>query len=315
MPSERPCALAIDAGGTYFKSALVAADGRLIGAPRSTPVDSNGPADSIMASYGDIIDDAWAVATQKGLGLVGIGVSTPGPFDYAISTSLMTHKFPHLRGINLADALRERHASLREIPIRFVQDAHAFIAGEQWQGAAQGWNRVAGVTLGTGIGFGVMIDGRIHDNGSGGPFVILYARPCRGGILEDVVSRRGILRLYRERRKAGGLATADTLDVADMAHRAMQAGQPDGDAIATFHEVGTVLGEHLRAVAASLRLECLVFGGQIAKSFALLEPALRLALKGEVQLRVSESIDDSALIGAAKSFFSAQPVQSQRSFS
>ncbi len=301
MPTHIQCAaLAIDAGGTYFKSALVSSTGALVEAPAFTEVDSDGSAEALLSAYGMIIERARTSLRQQGIRWAGIGVSTPGPFDYARCTSLMTHKFSQLRGLDLRQALRDRFAFLREVPVRFIHDGHAFILGEYWRGAAQGYNRVAGVTLGTGIGFGAVVNGHIQDDGMGGPWVSLYQRPCRDGILEDVASARGILRLYREKKSAQCQDKEERLDVAEIARRALAA-KADQDAVSVFYEVGSVLGEHLSEVAASLNIESFIFGGQIAKSFSLLRPGLTAGLQGEVELCPAKLIDEAALAGATYS--------------
>ncbi|MDR1282040.1 MAG: ROK family protein, partial [Opitutaceae bacterium] len=256
------CILAIDAGGTFFKSALVSPRGEILaGTQRVAPVDSQGPADGILAAYASVFETAFAAAAAltPSRRITAIGVSTPGPFDYARHTSLMTHKCQAIRGLDLRRALDGVYPEISDIPLRFVHDAHAFVIGEHGRGAARGHERVIGVTLGTGIGCGCIIDGAIRDNGSGGPLVSIYQKPCRDGILEDYVSRRGIIRLYHEH---AGRDAPPGLDVAGIAALALTR---EASAVrAAFGDAGRALGETLRPVVDELSATCLVTGGQIA---------------------------------------------------
>ncbi len=292
------CTLALDAGGTFFKFALVGNDHRTLTTPESVPVDSNGPAEGILAAYGRVFTHARAQSATLGLRIRRVGVSTPGPFDYAHATSLMTHKFAAIHGLDLVHTLGERDpAAIAGLRFGFFHDAHAFVAGEYIAGAASDYDRVVGVTLGTGIGFGCMIDNVLRHNGSGGPLVSLYRQPAGNGTVEDIVSRRGILRLYAERR--GQPLPAD-LDVVDVADRALR--QQDQHARDVFAEVGRVLGRALRQTLASLEIECLVIGGQISRAFPALTDALRAELSDLPSLRSitpARHIATASLVGAS----------------
>lgn len=292
------CTLALDAGGTFFKFALVGTDHRPLTTPESIPVDSNGSAEGILAAYERVLARVRAQSDALGLRLTRVAVSTPGPFDYAAAASLMTHKFAAIRGLDLVRTLRERDpAAVAGLRFSFFHDGHAFVAGESIAGAAIGHDRVVGVTLGTGIGFGCIIDGAIRDNGSSGPLVSLYRQPLRDGMVEDVVSRRGILRLYARHHRQSLPADIDVIDVAD---RALRLRQPA--ACEVFHEVGRVLGQALRPTLSDLDVECLVVGGQISKAFPAFADALRHALSDLPSLRgiaPARHVATASLLGAS----------------
>ncbi len=315
--TSRDVILAIDAGGTFFKSALIAPDGQILfGTLPSVPVNSQGKAEEIIGAYVATFVSAFEQADTNGLRVASIGISTPGPFGYARCTSLMTHKFQAIRGLDLRQALDNVYPKTRYVPLRFLHDVHAFVLGEYRCGAARGYERVIGVTLGTGVGFGCVCEGRIRDNGEGGPWASIFQKPCRDGILEDYVSRCGIIRMYhacRERTQSQGgkavLAPAPEsesahvgLDVADIAALAGGGGEGDAAARAAFECAGHALGETLAPIVRELSATCLVLGGQISKSFQLFGPALREALAGCDSLqRVTSAMypDTSALCGAA----------------
>lgn len=299
-----PVILALDAGGTFFKSALVLPSGEIVpGSQHATPVDSQGTAEKILAGYAAVCRTAFDDAAKANLRINAVGISTPGPFDYANCTSRMEHKFPAIRGLNLREALDKTVPEIRGIPLKFLHDAHAFILGEQRQGAAAGHDNAVGVTLGTGIGFGCIIGGKIRDNGVGGPLVSIFKLPCRDGILEDYVSRRGIIRLFRDKLPPGeNSETLDVIDIANLARDPRQTAVTDA-ARAAFRETGALLGETLRPILKDIAPTCLVAGGQISKSFDLFGDALREALSadgGTLSLvTAAKNPDTAALQGAA----------------
>jgi glucokinase len=305
MPAS-PVILALDAGGTFFKSALVLPSGEILSnSLRSEPVNSQGSAENVIAAYKGVFKNALADSSAAGLRLAAIGVSTPGPFDYVNCTSLMTHKFPAIRGVNLGKALADAMPEIRGLPLRFLSDSHAFILGERQSGAARGHSDVVGVTIGTGVGFGCLAGGRIIDNGKGGPLYAIFKLPCRTGTLEDYVSRSGIIRLFGEKYSRGtGL---DVIDIAALARQPKNA-PGTGEARAAFNEVGMLLGETLRPIMNDLAPTCLVVGGQISKAFDLFSGELRKSLGASTKLFVSaaQNPDTAALIGAAGAAFGNQ---------
>ena len=95
MTEQDGLILAIDAGGTFFKSGLVSADGKILEHTRvSCPVDSAGQASSVRSAYHILIARQLENARAIGRAIKAVGVDTPGPFDYQEGKSLMRHKFP-----------------------------------------------------------------------------------------------------------------------------------------------------------------------------------------------------------------------------
>jgi glucokinase len=283
--AKKQTILALDIGGTSIQAALVAADGSLTLLP-TTRVDS-----SPAVSAAEIIETFAGAIRGAGGAFDGVGICIPGPFDYERGVSLMTHKFAALNGVNLKTALSGAVAELANLPVVFCHDANAFLAGELWRGGAQGYRRAIGVTLGTGIGVSCCIDGEflITDLGSPAREVSVWDRPYGGGIVEDVVSTRSLVRRYR-RLQPGYDASNGVKGIAEAA----KAGQPE--ALEIFRELGDDLGRILAEVVRVQRAEVVVFGGQIAKDFGLFEPAFAARL---AKHRVSPVLGASELGGAA----------------
>jgi glucokinase len=295
--------LVIDAGGTYFKSALMSnrKEGcmdrwSIIEESRySIRVDSNGVAEAIRNAYQGIVAKQLENAKRNQQNILGVSVDTPGPFDFERCISKMKHKFAAIYDIPLKPWIQEIAGNM---PICFIHDSAAFLQGEAWRGEAQGYKNTAGVMLGTGLGFACMKDGTILSNTQKGPAIPLYNKPYRDGTAEDYISRRGIIRRYLEQTQGG----SEGLDVVDVARKAIS-----GDLISRriFEETGRMLGEVLKPILVELGVECLVMGGQISKSYSLFEESLKDSLKGAVSLvkiYCSANPDDSHLIGCGKAF-------------
>jgi len=145
-------AIGVDIGGTHVTAGIVDLNKhKLI---KNTIVridtDSAGDLSSIMSIWVTVIQQCLATTKEN---VAGIGIAMPGPFDYenGISEILGVGKYDSLFGLNVRYALADRLKTTQPHYIRFMNDAHCFLAGETWQ--AEITNRsVIGLTLGTGIG-------------------------------------------------------------------------------------------------------------------------------------------------------------------
>ena len=295
---KQNCAFACDMGGTYIKAACVLPDGSLLEPFIMTASRSDGPLDGILEAWAETFTLLLAQADKAGLSIEGIGVSTPGPFDYKRKMSLMNHKFQAIRGIDLEEAIRGR-IPLPDLPFLFVQDANAFLAGEQKFGAAKEVSNCTGVTLGTGLGFAAMADGRFLTNGWDACYIALYRQPWGDGILEDIVSGRGISTAYRE-------ATGKELNAKDVG---LAAKSGDCNALEVMARLGAALGRGIAFHMIHTYSELLVVGGQISKDFNLFADTLIDALKKDGYtgpVRQAQYPEDAALYGAAGIVFQTQ---------
>lgn len=313
-----PVVVAVDAGGTYFKSGLVEGTGVLAGTFVQHPVRSQGSREEILAAYASVLSANLDAARRRRLRVAGIGVSTPGPFDYRAGCSLMRHKFQAIRGLPLPPEMRRRVGLPPDLPFAFLYDCHAFLLGEHAAGAARGFRNAAAVTLGTGLGMSALADGRILHDGRFGPHpdYVIYNRPYGDAILEERVSSRGILRRYAELAGGGaengsgeggagairgGVGGGVQGGVKELADRALAG---DRLCLRVFAETAEVLADQLAPILRRLEAECLLLGGQISKSFDLLGPPLKSRLQpagvGGVEVRRAESIDHASLLGVAR---------------
>ncbi len=260
--------LLLDVGGTFIKTS----DGREI------PVDSNADITSIADSFTSAIGDFCRKASSAPSIRHGIGVAIPGPFDYSHGIFLMTHKYASVKGMDFR--------TIAEIPecveLRFAHDVNCMLAGEISCGNGQGFDRVALVTLGTGLGFSMYIDGRILKKESGSPLVSIFSLPYKDGVLEDYASKRGIMNYYVSK-------VGETVSVKEIAERAYLG---DRAAQAAFDMAGSVVAETVATILKDYGIECLLFGGQISRSFSLMESAVRDGLAGVPSLKSVNIISD-----------------------
>lgn len=241
----------LDVGGTFIKCS----DGRVV------PIDSDGSREDIVSSLRRALAGAGRAA-----------VAIPGPFRYADGTFLMKHKFAAVYGERFADLVEGEPSSFR-----FVHDVNAMLLGEMRHGAGVGYRRAALVTLGTGLGFSLSIDGKLLENELGSPLVSLYSRPFRDGILEDYASKRGFLRGF------------EGITVKELAEKAFGG---DAAALARFREVGGILAAGVAPFLAEWGIQCLLFGGQISRSYALMAPSVEEELRRVTSLRYVGPVSD-----------------------
>lgn len=276
--------LAIDAGGTFFKYALVGKDGEVLTKVYKMPIESGGTKEDVLNCYKSLIEHAGGLTEN---GISGIGISTPGPFDYETGTSYMKHKFSALYGIPLRQEIKK--CCNIDIPIWFCSDTNSFLAGETEFGAGRKYKNLFGVTIGTGLGLAIALDRKIHTNEKKGPAEVIYNLPCRNGILEDYVSGRGIAEYYKNISNTTGEISAK--DVSEFA-------KTDKKAIETFDTIGFLLGASLKEKIKEYNAEVLIIGGQVANSFSLMEAGIKRGL-GDAKCDVlkAENIDESAIKG------------------
>ncbi len=286
-----PSVPALEIGGTHVAGAMVDLGLRALvdGTRIRLPLDANGTADSILAT---IVHCARLLAAAPGSTW---GVAIPAPFDYVTGIGGFegVAKFGSLRGVNVGRRL------LDELPadssVVFLNDADAFLIGERAAGAAVGYARVAGITLGTGIGSAFLADGRIVSTGPDVPpegevhLLSIDDRP-----LEDTVSRRAIVTAYeRVSGSAGSKPTPDVREIAALARHGDAAARAAIDG--PLEKLGYALAPWLERFGAT----ALVVGGSMAGSWDLVEPALRTGIPNGVAVLRARLPDEAGLLGAA----------------
>jgi len=151
--------LGIDIGGTNLVVGSVAEDGSRIVAVASEATHAEAGAKDVLERLVNLADRAIATTRKDvpGAEILGVGVGAPGPLDTKRGIVLLT---PNLGWVNLP--LRQIIHDRLGLPAALDNDANCAVLGEWWVGAARGARHAIGITIGTGIGGGLILDGRLY---------------------------------------------------------------------------------------------------------------------------------------------------------
>lgn len=281
------CVIALDVGGTSVKSGLVRA-GLVLGAPLHTPLDEAGPAEAILAVFRTAL--AQHLAALGGAPLAGVALGCPAPFDYPAGICLLRHKLAALYGCSIRQALQ---AALPDpaTPVLFRNDAEAAIVGEARYGVGRRYQRLIGLTLGTGLGSAFLAAGAPQKQGPAlPPQGELYAEPWAGASADDSFSIRGLT----ARLAAAAPGTTS------IPQAAAQARAGHGGLAAAFARFGDDLGAFLLPYVRGFGAEAVLLLGGIANAADLFAPALRK--RANVAIEPGQLGTQAALLGAAALF-------------
>lgn len=281
--------LCVDVGGTELKAAPVDQSGELLAPPQYFPADSRQEADPLLDHF------AQVVRTSCGQTAVdGVRLAFPGPFDYEKGVCLLhgQDKYDSLYGMDLRQALARRLDFPPE-EIRFLNDADAFAMGEMGFGEAKGAARAMFICIGTGLGSGFGVDGRMAPAGTPGmpESGELYDIPFLDKRIDDYISRRGLMSLSLER-------LGEALDGRSLALRARQGDEAAKDCWLAF---GERVKDALLPWLESFRPQTLCFGGQITRSGDLFLPPVQTACEAlGIKVYVTEDTSVRALQGLTR---------------
>jgi glucokinase len=155
--------LGIDIGGTNLVVGSVAEDGSALLATASEPTHPEAGASDVVDRLVGLAERAIAETRQAAPGaeILGVGVGAPGPLDTKRGIVLLT---PNLGWVNMP--LRQLIHDRLALPASLDNDANCAVLGEWWVGAARGARHAIGITIGTGIGGGLILDGQLYHGAS-----------------------------------------------------------------------------------------------------------------------------------------------------
>lgn len=283
--SDSRIVLTLDAGGTNLVFSAMAANREIV-----APVHFPSCPDNLDRMLSSLVGGFEAVRRQLPTAPAAISFAFPGPADYVNGVIGDLPNFPSFRGGVALGPYLERHFG---IPVFINNDGNLFAYGEAISGAlpevnalleagGASWRcrNLLGVTLGTGFGAGVVIDGRLltGDNGCGGDVWVFRNKRHEGMICEESVSVRAVLRVYAELsgQCVDGLSPKDIFDIAE--------GTRPGDRIAareSFRRFGEVAGDVV-SQALTIVDGIVVVGGGLAGAAAYFMPALLEEMRGEI---------------------------------
>ena len=279
----------LDVGGTTTRAVLADLEGTVMGSLRE-PTEC-GPADVLVAHLRDIVDRLASRAGVQGH-IVHVAIGTPGVVDQARRRVAIAPNLPALETDGFLDRL---HAALG-VPLTLLNDVNAATLGELRHGAGVGMHDLVYVSVGTGLGYGLVIGGALHHGigGRAGELGLLPYPPASRTTLEDAVSGAG---LRRRHQLAGGSG-----EPADAFLEAEQGRAPGAALVAAFLDD---LVWAVSAVSTLLDPERIVLGGGIGLRCASRLDAIRSAVARSVGFDVDVTIaqlgDDAGLYGAVAS--------------
>jgi glucokinase len=289
--------IAFDVGGLFIKSAVLNNLGEIC--PDSIaifPAKSKETKEEILEHLVYIIKQQANRILDKDFQIVGVGYAFPGPFDYENGISYIkdVDKFEDLFEVNLRTELESRllkEPSFKSkmnlpFPIVFENDANLFALGEQMSGKGRPYQRTFFLTIGTGAGSAFIENGKLvtnrHDVPENG---WIYNQPFGNSIVDEYISKRGILRLASEL----GITVKDN-EVKTLAEMA-RSNVPE--AKEAFHRFGNNIGNVLNNYVLLFKPDVVILGGQISKGMDLFIDGIYEVLQDKSP--VIEKADDTSL--------------------
>lgn len=307
----------VDLGGTTTKLAFISMNGEII-QKWEIHTDNSNEGQNITKNIARAIDEKLLALGETRDKLIGIGMGAPGPVNYETGEIINVVNLGWKDHYPLKSSLEKETL----LPAVIENDANCAALGEMWMGAGEGAENLICVTLGTGVGGGVIVAGNIVPgvNGAGGEIghitsIAKGGAPCncgKSGCLETVASATGIVRLAKEELKKGQSAgelferftesgSITAKDVFDSAR--------NGDPLASnvMKEVSFHLGLALANIANTLNPKKIVLGGGVSKAGDILLTSVKeqftqyafSAVKESTELTLATLGNDAGVIGAA----------------
>ena len=269
--------IGVDLGGTKVSVGAVADGGVKMIVRREVP--SQEAAEVVLEEI------AGAISELFDSSVVGIGCGVPSVVDVERGIVFDVENIPSWKEMHLKAALEERF----EVPASINNDANAFAVGEHVFGAGREFEDMVGMTLGTGMGTGVIVNGRLYSGSN-----------CGVGEI-GMMAHKG---LTLEEHCSGPFFERECGAAGEEIYQSARAGDPD--ALAAFDRFGAELSEAVMIALYAYDPQAVIFGGSISSAFDLFEAGLRLGLGRFAYQRVIErlvmtpsTLENSAVLGAA----------------
>ena len=271
--------IGVDLGGTNVRAGRVAE-------VCSAPVRGRGTEREVLEDLFGVVD---AVLTK---GVAGVGAGVPSVIDLRAGIVYDVQNIPSWQKVPLKAALEERYG----LPAYVNNDANCFAAGEKHFGRARPYDSAVGLILGTGLGAGVIANGRLYSgiNCGAGEFGML---PYLDRNFEAYASGQFFERVH-------GLSGREA---------AARAERGEAGALAIFAEFGRHLGEAVKAICYAVDPEAIILGGSVSRSFRFFKDAMWETFqsfaysitKERLKVEVSET-ENIAILGAAALYYDAR---------
>ncbi|HEY6010621.1 MAG TPA: ROK family protein [Nitrospirota bacterium] len=300
--------IGVDLGGTNLRTALMSRDGDILDRRREATHASDGWK-KVVARLVENISRQRDFAVERGLTVTAVGVGAPGVIRMDRGIVVKSPNFPDWNNLPLKDELE----NALHVPVVIENDANAAALGEQWRGAGKGINSMILLTLGTGVGGGIVLNNQIWQGADGmageiGHMTLIPdGRQCgcgNNGCLEMYASARGIVRSYCE-----ALGQTGQDQAADMTSVKVYELAREFDPVArrVMKEMGSLLGIGIANLINIFNPQMIVLGGGVKDAWDLFIGSTREEIMRRAFLVPAERTeivpsrlgDDAGMVGAA----------------
>lgn len=311
---EKKYLIGVDLGGTFIRAAAVLSQGDILAREKR----ESGAKEGYRVVLGRILECVEAVTKEMGHTPEGLGLASAGAIDCNKGIITKSPHFPDWKDAPLGDDV----AGELTFPVVLENDANSAAIGEKWIGAAKDWTDFVALTLGTGVGGGVVLKGELWrgPGGMGGEIGHILVEPggrlcgCGAqGCLETYSSATGVTQTAREmidKPEADWLKSAVGSDIEKIDAEIITNGAKNGDRLCLdiLEDAGKYLGRAIAQAALLLDVSKFVIAGGMSPALPYLEPAMRKeALKTAYTLTDEKLIirkaalgDDAGILGAVK---------------
>jgi glucokinase len=273
--------IGIDLGGTHIRGGLVTEND--LSSIVSHRINSGGSVEEVLQQLFALIDQL----TNPLVTAIGIGV--PGLIDTEQGIVYDVVNIPSWKQVPLKQLMEDRY----QLPILINNDANCFVLGEFYFGKGRGYDSMIGLTIGTGLGSGIIINKKLHTgkNGGAGEFGMIdyldkyYEYYASGQFFQNVYQTDG--EIVFKKAKEG-----------------------DEMAIKMYEEMGTHLGNAVKTILYALDVELIILGGSVRHAYPYFSKALWQAIqnfafqRGLINLRIEVSeLENSGILGAAALYY------------
>lgn len=300
----------IDIGGTTVKCGLFNVKGDIL-EKWEIPTRTENNGSNILPDVADAINDKILERKIDREEIAGVGVGIPGPVDE--SGAVICAVNLHWGYVQLEDALER----LIGVPVKAGNDANVAALGEMWKGGGAGYHNVVMVTLGTGVGGGIIVNGKIitGTHGAGGEIGHIHVEDSETescncgnqGCLEQYASATGVVRLAN--RMLAATDKPSVLREGEISAKTVFDAVKAGDELAMeiAEKFGKYLGSALANVAGVVDPEVFVIGGGVSKAGKILLDYIekyykKFAFVGckDTIFTLAELGNDAGICGAAR---------------
>ena len=273
--------LGIDLGGTNVRVGLV--ENNSLVRVESLPISKNDDDIIVLNNIYNLID---LFSKEE---ILGIGIGVPSVVDVERGIVYDVQNIPSWKEVRLKELVENNFG----VPVYVNNDANCFAAGEKYFGKGKDYNNIVGLIVGTGLGAGIVIHGKLYagKNCGAGEFGTI---PYKDKTYEYFCSGQYFCNEYN--------TTGEELF--------KKATQGDKEAIEIFSEFGANLGEAIKLIMYSVDPEIIILGGSVSKSFNLFKEKMYKSISNfsypksieNLKIEISE-IDNVAILGAAALYY------------